>query len=129
MLMLLKLFIVLFSCAITIAFASCTLLFGANCGEPALDVLLVRPSNLAAMWPLPPPFMAASICEGDVVLTMPSGMGGGGGNASRLVDMLRPRVGVLALEAVGVPPLLPLDGGAGGGWEGRGLVRDGVPGA
>lgn len=39
--------------------------------------------------------------------------------------MLRPRVGVLALDAFGV---LPLDGGAGGGCDGLGFVRDGVPG-
>jgi len=59
---------------------------------------------------------------------MTSGTGGGGGKASRLVDILLPRVGVLAFEAVGVPPPLPFDGGAGGGCEGRGLFRDGVPG-
>lgn len=57
-----------------------------------------------------------------------SGTGGGGGSASRLVDILRPRVGVFAFDAVGVPPPLPFEGGAGGGCEGRGLVRDGVPG-
>lgn len=56
---------------------------------------------------------------------MPSGTGGGGGSVSLPVDMLRPRVGVLALEAVGVPPLPP-DGGAGGGCEGRGPLRDGL---
>lgn len=87
-----------------------------NCGEPDRDVLCVRPIILAATIP---PFIG---CGGDI---MPSGTGGGGGNASRPVDILRPRVGVLAFDAFGV---LPLDGGAGGGCDGLGFVRDGVPG-
>lgn len=118
MVMLLK---VTFSCAMTRSFAFCALLLGASCGEPARDVLLVRPSSLAAMWPLVAPFIPDN---GDTT----SGTGGGGGRPSRLVDMLRPRVGVFAFDAVGVPPPLPFDGGAGGGCEGRGLLRDGVPG-
>lgn len=56
---------------------------------------------------------------------MPSGTGGGGGNVSLPVDMLLLRVGVLALDVVGVLP----EGGAGGGCDGRGPFRDGVPGA
>jgi len=87
-----------------------------NCGDPDRDVLCVRPIIFAATMP---PFIG---CGGDM---MPSGTGGGGGKASRPVDMLRPRVGVFAFDAFGV---LPLDGGAGGGCDGRGFVRDGVPG-
>lgn len=56
------------------------------------------------------------------------GTGGGGGRTSRVFEMLRFLVGVLALDAVGVPPL-PVLGGAGGGCDGLGLPRDGVPGA
>lgn len=59
---------------------------------------------------------------------MPSaGTGGGGGNVSLPVDMLLPRVGVLAFDAFG--GVLPVGGGAGGGCDGRGPLRDGVPGA
>lgn len=61
-----------------------------------------------------------------MIIIMPSGTGGGGGSVSLPVDMLLPRVGVLALEVVGVPPLPP-DGGAGGGCVGRGPFLVGVP--
>uniref|UniRef100_A0A8D8N5Z2 (northern house mosquito) hypothetical protein n=1 Tax=Culex pipiens TaxID=7175 RepID=A0A8D8N5Z2_CULPI len=87
-------------------------------GDPDRELLrLIR--SLAAT----PPF---GRCGGDC---MPSGMGGGGGRLSRPVDILRPRVGVLAFDAFGVPPPLPVEGGAGGGCDGRDFDRDGVPGA
>lgn len=93
------------------------------CGEPALEVLWLRANSLAAT------LLPLSGGGGGGDCAMPIGIGGGGGNVSRPVDMLRPRVGVLAFDVFGVPPPLPLLGGSGGGCVGRGLPRDGVPGA
>lgn len=120
-LMLFKLLIWLFSCAITSAFGSCGP-FGPSCGDPARDVLWLRARSLAAT---APPFNGCCGGGGDII---PSGTGGGGGRASRPVDILRPRVGVFAFDAFGVAPPLPELGGAGGGCDGLGFVRDGVPG-
>lgn len=91
-----------------------------NWGEPALELLRLI-SLLATIVPplgMPP--------GGD---WRPSGIGGGGGRLSLPVDILRPRVGVLALDTLGVPLPLPVDGGAGGGCDGRDFDREGVPGA
>lgn len=121
--MLFKLLIWLFSCSITSAFGSCCCPFGPSCGDPARDVLWLRSRSLAAT---APPFSGCCGGGGDDII--PSGTGGGGGKASRPVDMLRPRVGVFAFDAFGVAPPLPELGGAGGGCDGLGFVRDGVPG-
>lgn len=88
-------------------------------GEPALE--LARFRSLAATFAPP-----LGMCGGD---WSPSGIGGGGGRLSLPVDILRPRVGVLAFDTLGVPPPLPVDGGAGGGCDGRDFDREGVPGA
>lgn len=117
-----KLFIWLFSWAMTSAFGSSgAFVFGFNCGDPDRDVLWLRANIFAATDAFPLVIWCIWWADigGDIVS---SGTGGGGGKASRPADILRLRVGVFALDPVGVLPVL---GGAGGGCVGRILFRDG----
>lgn len=88
----------------TIAFWSIGMPLAFSCGDPDREVLWLRAKILAATDALP--LVMACMWGGGDACIFSIGTGGGGGRMSRPCCIFRFRVGVLALDAFGVLPVV-----------------------